>query len=31
VPRFPPEQCNDYNDYLNMIADRDGRDLEGAA
>ena len=27
VPRFPPEQCKDYNDYLNMIADRDGRDL----
>jgi putative DNA primase/helicase len=31
VPRFPPEQCKDYNDYLNMIADRDGRDLEGGA
>jgi putative DNA primase/helicase len=31
VPRFPPEQCKDYNDYLNMIADRDGRDLDGAA
>ena len=31
VPRFPPEQCKDYNDYLNLIADRDGRDLEGAA
>jgi putative DNA primase/helicase len=33
VPRFPPDQCKDYNDYLNLIADRDGRDLlpEGAA
>jgi putative DNA primase/helicase len=31
VPRFPPDRCKDYNDYLNMIADRDGRDLEGAA
>ncbi len=23
--RSPPEQCKDYNDYLNLIADRDGR------
>ena len=27
VPRFPPDQCKDYNDYLNAIADSDGRDL----
>jgi putative DNA primase/helicase len=26
VPRFPPLRCKDYNDYLNLIADRDGRD-----
>jgi putative DNA primase/helicase len=26
VPRFPPLGCKDYNDYLNLIADRDGRD-----
>jgi phage/plasmid primase-like uncharacterized protein len=24
--RSPPDRCNDYNDYLNLIADRDGRE-----
>jgi putative DNA primase/helicase len=28
--RSPPDQCGDWNDFLNLIADRDGRDL-GAA
>lgn len=28
--RSPPEQCKDWNDFLNLIADRDGRDM-GAA
>ena len=23
--RYPPEQCSDWNDFLNLIADRDGR------
>jgi hypothetical protein len=23
----PPDQCGDYNDFLNLLADRDGRDL----
>ena len=27
VPRFPPDSCKDYNDFLVAIADRDGRDL----
>jgi putative DNA primase/helicase len=27
VPRAPPDQFKDYNDYLDAIADRDGRDL----
>jgi hypothetical protein len=27
VPRFPPNGLKDYNDLLNFIADRDGRDL----
>jgi len=27
VPRFPPNGLKDYNDLLNYIADRDGRDL----
>jgi putative DNA primase/helicase len=27
VPRFPPNDLKDYNDLLNFIADRDGRDL----
>jgi len=25
--RSPPDQCGDWNDFLNLIADRDGRDL----
>jgi hypothetical protein len=29
--REPPDYCKDYNDFLNVIADRDGRELEGAA
>ncbi|MBR0880984.1 toprim domain-containing protein [Bradyrhizobium liaoningense] len=28
--RSPPDQCKDWNDFLNLIADRDGRDM-GAA
>jgi hypothetical protein len=31
VLRSPPDQCGDWNDFLNLIADRDGRDLEDAA
>ena len=26
--RSPPEQCGDWNDFLNLIADRDGRELD---
>jgi len=25
--RSPPDQCSDWNDFLNLIADRDGRDV----
>jgi hypothetical protein len=25
--RSPPDQCGDWNDFLNQIADRDGRDV----
>jgi hypothetical protein len=25
--RYPPDQCGDWNDFLNLIADRDGRDV----
>jgi putative DNA primase/helicase len=25
--RSPPDQCGDWNDFLNLLADRDGRDL----
>ena len=25
--RSPPDQCGDWNDFLNLIADRDGRDV----
>ena len=25
--RSPPEQCGDWNDFLNVIADQDGRDV----
>jgi putative DNA primase/helicase len=25
--RSPPEQCGDWNDFLHLIADRDGRDV----
>lgn len=28
--RSPPDECKDWNDFLNLIADRDGRDV-GAA
>lgn len=31
VPRFPPLGLKDYNDLLNFIADRDGRDLLSTA
>jgi putative DNA primase/helicase len=31
VLRSPPDQCGDWNDFLNLIADRDGRELAGAA
>jgi phage/plasmid primase-like uncharacterized protein len=24
--RSPPDQCGDWNDFLNLVADRDGRD-----
>lgn len=26
--RSPPDECGDWNDFLNLIADRDGRDVE---
>jgi putative DNA primase/helicase len=26
--RSPPEQCGDWNDFLNLVADRDGRDVD---
>ena len=29
--RSPPDQCGDWNDFLNLIADRDGRDIGDAA
>ena len=29
--RSPPDQCGDWNDFLNLIADRDGCDLGDAA
>jgi len=29
--RSPPDQCGDWNDFLNLLADRDGRDLPCAA
>jgi hypothetical protein len=29
--RRPPEDCGDWNDFLQQIADRDGRDLDGGA
>jgi putative DNA primase/helicase len=29
--RSPPDHCGDWNDFLNLIADRDGRDLGDAA
>lgn len=29
--RRPPDECGDWNDFLNQIADRDGRDLDGGA
>jgi putative DNA primase/helicase len=25
--RYPPDQCDDWNDFLNLIADADGRDV----
>ena len=25
--RYPPDQCADWNDFLNLIADNDGRDV----
>jgi hypothetical protein len=25
--RSPPDQCGDWNDFLNLIADRDGSDV----
>lgn len=25
--RSPPDECGDWNDFLNLLADRDGRDL----
>jgi putative DNA primase/helicase len=25
--RFPPDECGDWNDFLNLIADHDGRDV----
>jgi DNA primase len=25
--RSPPDQCGDWNDFLNLLADRDGRDV----
>ena len=25
--RSPPDQCGDWNDFLNLIADRDGYDV----
>jgi hypothetical protein len=28
--RSPPDQCGDWNDFLNLIADRDGRDLSSS-
>jgi hypothetical protein len=29
--RSPPDQCGDWNDFLLLLADRDGRDLPSAA
>jgi phage/plasmid primase-like uncharacterized protein len=29
--RSPPDQCGDWNDFLNLLADRDGRDLPSIA
>jgi putative DNA primase/helicase len=29
--RSPPDQCGDWNDFLNLIADSDGRDIGAAA
>jgi DNA primase len=29
--RSPPDQCGDWNDFLLLLADRDGRDLETSA
>jgi putative DNA primase/helicase len=29
--RSPPDQCGDWNDFLNLIANRDGRDLSTSA
>jgi putative DNA primase/helicase len=29
--RSPPDECGDWNDFLNLIADRDGRDIGDAA
>jgi putative DNA primase/helicase len=29
--RSPPDQCGDWNDFLNLLADRDGRDLPSVA
>ena len=29
--RSPPDECGDWNDFLNLIADRDGRDLSPPA
>lgn len=29
--RSPPDECGDWNDFLNLIADRDGRDVLPAA
>jgi hypothetical protein len=28
--RSPPDQCGDWNDFLNLLADRDGRDVAPA-
>jgi putative DNA primase/helicase len=28
--RSPPDQCGDWNDFLNLLADRDGRDVESS-
>jgi putative DNA primase/helicase len=29
--RSPPDQCGDWNDFLNLLADKDGRDIGAAS